>query len=347
MVSSLSVADQTSLRGASTNYAPFIRENYLDVPPEISQRVRDLSSDLTSQYDNPYDKALAIQNYLRNVITYNDQIEAPPNSVEPIDYFLFETREGYCNYYASSFAMMLRTQGIPTRLSRGFASGEFFEEDSLYRVRARDAHTWPEVYFSEYGWIQFEPTVIIEPVERPLGEGEAFPDPAPFSAEPNLPNDDLFEQNNLDELNDLFGGGEEPAGAAEEPSLFENPNVVRAAGASLVLAIAAGLIMMAGRMNKRVERTLDGSYGRLETWGRWLKLPLAASQTPNERVSLFRNEVPEGADSVESLVGAFVQKQFGPNKQSRFRVNPLNEWKALRPILFKRGLRNRLPFRKK
>lgn len=352
--SQLSVADQTSLRSATRSYPPEIAAQYLNVPVGISERVRSLAVNLTSAYDNPYDQALAVQNYLRNTMTYNDQIAAPPNGAEPIDYFLFETREGYCNYYASAFAMMLRVQGIPTRLSRGYASGEFNEDNSLYRVRARDAHVWPEVYFPEFGWIQFEPTVIVDPVDRPVGEGlsEDLPMPPPFEAS-------LFEDEgeepfedelNPDELLEEFG--EEDAApvveqVATEPGLFDNVNWVQVGGAMAVLGVAAMLIAVANRMNRSVEGTIDGSYGRLEMWGRWLKLPMTVSQTPIERGNLLIDAVPEGAGPVQRLVGAFVQKQFGPKKSGRFRVNPLNEWRTLRPLLFKRGLRNRLSLRRR
>lgn len=347
VISQLSVADQTSLRTASANYPSDIREQYLTVPVEISARTYELADDLTAPYDNPYDKALVIQNYLRNAITYNDQIDAPPDGVEPIDYFLFETREGYCNYYASSFAMLLRTQGIPTRLSRGFASGEYNEDDKLYRVRARDAHTWPEVYFPEYGWIQFEPTAIIDPIGRPVGEGDGFSSPTPIESDTRPESDDPLEDLSIEEINELFGDNPRDPLDTQAQGRFANVSFTKVFGALFVLAVAATLIVTTNRMNRKVERSVDGSYGRLELWGRWLRLPLTASQTPNERNSLFSDAIPEGTQSFDKLISAFVRKQFSADKQASFRLNTLGEWKVLRPLLFKRGLRNRLTRHKK
>ena len=336
VTSQLSVADQTSLRNAGTDYPAHIVEQYTEVPEGITQRTKDLAADITTGVGNNYDRAIAIQNYLRNNISYNDKVDAPPSDVEAIDYFLFDSQEGYCNYYASSFAIMLRSIGIPTRLSRGFASGEYNEDNNLYRVRARDAHTWPEAYFPEYGWIQFEPTAIIEPVDRPLGADDGFeraPEFEPFDESGPL-------QNNLEDLNELFDEGlDEPVG---DPTPFASVSTIQSLGAILALILAAVAIVVAGQMNKRVESTVDGSYGRLETWGRWLQLPLAASQTPNERAVLFIEALPEGGRSVQLLVREFVNRQFGPNKKSPFGMNTLAHWRVLRPILLKTGLQKRI-----
>ncbi|MGB1253728.1 MAG: transglutaminase-like domain-containing protein [Candidatus Promineifilaceae bacterium] len=340
----LSKADEASLRSASQNYSAQVSNQYLDVPDIITQRTHDLADRLAGRYDNPYDKAIAIQNYLRQAMTYNDQIDAPPTDAEAIDYFLFESQEGYCNYYASAFAMMLRTQGVPTRLSRGYASGEFNEDNNQYRVRARDAHTWPEVYFPDYGWIQFEPTVIITPPERPSGDGEEE------QADDQLPFDEGLEEplgeGPLQDLED-FQNEEplEPELAGWQGFLGRAANGIQVTGTMLILVIATGLIFVADRMNRRVEGTIDGSYGRLEFWARWLGVPLAESQTPHERQLLFVETVPESEQPLRVLINEFVRKQFGPEKKENLLVSTLQAWSELRPIFIRRAVRNR--FRRK
>ncbi len=108
-----------------------------------------------------------MRDYLRKNISYNDQIDAPPDGVDPVHYTLFVTQEGYCNYYASAMAIMLRSQGVPSRVVSGYAQGEYDETSQSYRVRANNAHTWVEVYFPQYGWIQFEPTASLPLIDRP------------------------------------------------------------------------------------------------------------------------------------------------------------------------------------
>lgn len=343
VTSLMSSADQIQLRNAPTTYPADIVAVYLDVPDVITNRTRELASRLTAQYDNPYDKAVAVQNFLRNNITYNDQIEAPPADVEPIDHFLFETQEGYCNYYASAFAMMLRSQGIPTRLSRGFASGEYNADTGAYRVRARDAHTWPEVYFPEYGWIQFEPTVIINPIERPVGDGSdemAFEDTPPDLG-------DLIDPSDIEELDptDFQDGNNVPEDSGVEGSadngLLSSPNVLQVLGAVFAVAFAGSLIVMANRFNRGVEGTIEGSYSRLDLWSRWLGLQFSPSHTPYERADVLVATVPEGEKPIRRLTNEFTRKQFSRDKKDDFLVNTFSEWRVLRPLLFKKGLRRK------
>ncbi|MDX1613769.1 MAG: transglutaminase-like domain-containing protein, partial [Candidatus Promineifilaceae bacterium] len=171
VVSSYSVADADMLRSAEQVYPDWIRERYLQAPASLTPETLELAAELTAPYDNAFDKAIAVRDYLRNNIAYNDQIPAPPPNTEPIHHILFEQREAYCNYYASAMTMMLRSQGVPARFVAGYAQGEWDEPSSSYRVRASNAHTWVEVFFPEYGWIQFEPTASLPVGDRPEGTG--------------------------------------------------------------------------------------------------------------------------------------------------------------------------------
>ena len=158
VTSRISLVDATSLRNASTIYPAWVSETYLPLPDTITPETIALAEDITAVYDNNFDKAVAIRDYLRANITYNDQIEATPDGIEPVHYTLFVRQEAYCTYYASAMAVMLRSQGIPARIASGFSQGTYDEESSSYRVNASNAHTWVEAYFPDYGWIQFEPT---------------------------------------------------------------------------------------------------------------------------------------------------------------------------------------------
>ncbi|MCB9150587.1 MAG: transglutaminase domain-containing protein [Caldilineaceae bacterium] len=101
---------------------------------------------------------------------YNEEIEAPADDVDPVAYFLFDIKEGYCDYYATAMVMMLRSLGIPARAVSGCAEGTFDEESQVYIITEKDAHTWVEVYFPTYGWIEFEPTAGESELRRPAGE---------------------------------------------------------------------------------------------------------------------------------------------------------------------------------
>jgi transglutaminase-like putative cysteine protease len=154
--SDISQPSPGELRTASYNYSPEIQLNYLQLP-NVDGRVVALAKEITRSADNNYDKAAAVDRYLRTHFGYTLQL---PRSVprDPIANFLFERKQGHCEYFASAMAIMLRTVGIPSRVVNGFRTGEFNDLSSQYLVRASNAHSWVEAYFPGYGWISFDPT---------------------------------------------------------------------------------------------------------------------------------------------------------------------------------------------
>jgi len=147
---------------------------YLQIPSTVTTRTLELARQIALGLDNPYDIAAAVTAYLRTHIRYSETVPPPPPHQEPLDWFLFDLRQGFCNYYASAEVILLRSLGIPARLAVGFAQGERQDRDEsdIYLVRRHDAHAWPEVYFPGLGWVEFEPTVSQSPIHRPLGGGQ-------------------------------------------------------------------------------------------------------------------------------------------------------------------------------
>ncbi|HVN53818.1 MAG TPA: transglutaminase-like domain-containing protein [Anaerolineaceae bacterium] len=148
------------LQKSGDTYPQWVSDHYLQLPDHFSPRVKELARTITRGTKNPYDAADAITKYLRSNITYQNSVPSAPIGVDPIEYFLFDVKGGFCNYYASAEVLMLRSLGIPARMSVGFAQGQVQQgNDTTFYVRYRDAHAWPEVYFNGYGWVEFEPTV--------------------------------------------------------------------------------------------------------------------------------------------------------------------------------------------
>lgn len=159
------------LRKTSEEYPDWISQKYLQLPSGFSDRVTSLAIELTSTHENPYDKTMAITNYLRNNISYNDQIPTPPVDQDIIEWFLFDLRQGFCNFYATAEVLMLRSVGIPARIAFGYAEGEALNNSNFeFKVTREQLHAWPEVYFSGIGWVEFEPTVIQPSIDRLPGE---------------------------------------------------------------------------------------------------------------------------------------------------------------------------------
>ena len=124
MSSYVSIATDDDLREAETEYDSFIADHYLQLPPSLPDRVRELAERLTANAGNPLDKTLAIQSRLRGPeYTFSLDIEAPPPEADGVDWFLFDSKTGYSDYYASSMTVMLRSVGVPARMAAGYAPG--------------------------------------------------------------------------------------------------------------------------------------------------------------------------------------------------------------------------------
>jgi len=148
---------------------PTEQELRLDVPassldkqvylqkPKLDPRVSQLAHDITRNAATAYDKARAIEHYLKTEFIYTLDLKiAGP---DPLAEFLFQTREGHCEYFATAMVIMLRTIGIPARIVNGFQMGEYNDLNDMYTVRESDAHSWVEAYFPRTdSWIEFDPT---------------------------------------------------------------------------------------------------------------------------------------------------------------------------------------------
>jgi len=144
------------LKADNKNYSSEA-ERYLQLPSEFDERISQLARQITEKANNRYDKAKAVENYLQNNFGYT--LELKSGGEEPLADFLFNIREGHCEYFATAMAVMLRTQGIATRVVNGFQQGEYNETADVFVVKQRDAHSWVEVYFpKENAWIPFDPT---------------------------------------------------------------------------------------------------------------------------------------------------------------------------------------------
>src|SRR5258706_3131141 len=169
------------MKSAGTNYPSWVPA-YTGIPSvgyraqPVLDRIHKLALDVVQAAGatNPYDEATAIEAYLRGpLFSYTLTPPLPPQGADPLDWFLFHSRQGYCEFFATAMGDMLRSLGIPTRLVNGFGPGTFENTINSYVVRSEDAHTWVEVYFPKYGWIEFEPTHdnVYTPIPRGLSGG--------------------------------------------------------------------------------------------------------------------------------------------------------------------------------
>jgi hypothetical protein len=142
----------------------------------VPERVLVLARDLTATARTPYDRAKALESYLRQ-FPYSLDLPEPPRGQDMVDYFLFDLQRGYCDYYATAMVVMARSAGLPARLAVGYANGSYDPIQHQYIVTEADAHSWVEIYFPGVGWVEFEPTAA-QPVPVSASEPLQFAPPA-------------------------------------------------------------------------------------------------------------------------------------------------------------------------
>ncbi len=333
VVSHIPSADEGALRQAGRDY-PAWTQRYLQLPNTLPQRVRDLALEITAPYENDYDKATAIQDYLREY-TYNEKIVMPPEGVDRVDYFLFEMKEGYCNYFASAMVVMARSVGIPARLAAGYARGELDPNTLAYRVREFDSHAWVEVYLPRFGWIEFEPTAgepaIVRPRAPTSGGGGANP---------------IQEQDDWEEYLRQY---QQSGGAATDPNLLQAylaeqrrqarirtwTRIGAVAAVSLLIIVGAAWL---GRNQAKEGQPADTYYERMVRQAGWWGLKMQPAQTPHEYATLLAAQLADIETSrlVFRITDAYVGERFGKKNPARYQ--PDFAWRDLSPSLWRWGV---------
>ncbi|MFC5651803.1 DUF4129 domain-containing transglutaminase family protein [Paenibacillus solisilvae] len=215
IVSEVAVLDEASLQsGTATEPVKDLPSVYLQLPDELPQRVRDLAAEITKDAVTPYDKVKKLVSYLQLNFTYTNEPDlSKRKSADFVDGFLFEIKEGYCDYFSTALAVLTRATGIPSRWVKGYSPGSLPVDPEMmrmqgssgvdinpegagtYTVRNADAHSWVEVYFEGYGWLPFEATAgfaypYAAPEDAPLPIPEIT---APAEADSSEPADSGFQ----------------------------------------------------------------------------------------------------------------------------------------------------------
>jgi transglutaminase-like putative cysteine protease len=377
VTSSISVASASLLRSAGQDYPDWVLRLYLQGATSVSPRVSQLAAQIIAQdgAQTPYDKAKAIERWLRTYIQYNESIPAPPRGSDPIEWFLFDERQGYCNYYASAMVLMLRSQGIPARMAAGFAQGTYEADRGVYLVRERDAHTWVEVYFPGYGWVEFEPTADEAPLDRQdellpqtvLPTVTPVPTPTPL---PTLTPTPLL-------ATPEGGANATPTSAAQEPFLPSTPTptptpmptatpipplaneriggggggilrVVLLTLGIFALVMLSGVLVILFTIWYVEYRGLGGlniverAYARMAIYARWLGIPLAQSATPDERRRSMIDELPDGEKPISAITHAYIRNRYGEptDRDERIRDSHIahGAWQEARKTFIRRKL---------
>ncbi len=307
---------------------------YLDLPDSTPDRVLALATEVTAGAKTPYDQAKAIESHLRTY-PYDLDVPEPPSDVDIADYFLFVLQRGYCDYYATSMVVMARSLGLPARLAVGYAAGEYDGQRQRFTVVEADAHSWPEIYFSDYGWIPFEPTAA-QPVYVRQSVGAET---------------EVVEQDSADlaaQLAQLRRQAWLLYGAWRWALLL---------AILLLLALAARALWRDWQLRQQAANPWQLAYLRLESWGDRLDVPPAPWHTPHEYAQRWRSRLNQvehsstiaqaAADDIAQLSESLEQRAYAPAAQQPSDADAAAKtlWRRLRSNL--RRLRWKRRFRRR
>ena len=334
---------EDALRTAGTEYPDWLQP-YMGLPaegyraPQVLAAERSLALTITAGANNPYDKAMAIQNYLRGgEFRYTLKPGLPPPGTDLMYNFLFNSKAGYCEYFATAMGDMLRLLGIPTRLVNGFGGGTFDTTQNRYVVRGLDAHTWVEAYFPGFGWMPFEPT----------NDGTYFSIQRGLPSSTNL----CLRDNNCDTpvgqtgpgagptLNPgRLGGNQSVDGGTVSSGIIHFKGLDATTLTRILAVLLAVFLVLAALVSRYLRpRTVMGVWKRTLVLARLAGAQVQPGETPLELSRRLARVFPEAASSVRALASGFVVAAYAPPDLAQStRTSVMDAWSALRPLMLKR-----------
>lgn len=302
----------------SSAYAP-----YLQVPASVPARVKTLAQSIAAGRTHPYDKAVALETWLRG-LEYDLNPPVPPADLDFVDHFLFDTKRGYCTYFSSAMVVMLRQLGVPARLVQGFAvppgvTGTTDDAGSIVLpVTNSMAHAWVEAYFPGYGWVTFDPTprgdlpLVDRMHPAPVPEADRAAESAPDApqADPESPQQEA--QPTAPAEGDASLPEEGPSPARSLPLLL------------LLLGAAAALSLLGWRRLRRLDHlpAQDAAQTVQQVWTRTDSLMSRFGagrrphQTHREYARYLGEQWPALAKSAQQLAEDYEWVRFAPPSAS-------------------------------
>jgi hypothetical protein len=293
----------------ATYFDPAVLATYTKLPSAVlDPRIKQLAQQITANASTMYDKVAALETYLRNNYQYDASITAPPPGVEAVSWFLFQSKRGFCNYFAGALALMARELGIPARVAAGYTNGKFDAKAKQWNIVGTDAHAWTQVYFAGYGWVNFEPSAHFSAFARPL-KASGTPDPSVGAAGGNTGKTRNNRQNLPQETG--LAGLDAGAGASSggNDQLRADVGIVLLA---LVILILGGLCYFTFWW-RRLFRGLSlpsQIYGRVGVLAGWAGVPGKRSQTPHEYMLALSVVAPQDTVSFERLGDIYARERW-------------------------------------
>ena len=339
-----SIATMAELEKAGTTYPDWLLP-YATLPltgyrsTQVLDSIHTLALQIVqaAHAQNPYDKAAAIETYLRDNYKYTLKPSQPPPGADRLAYFLFVSKAGYCQFFASAMGDMMRSLGIPTQLVNGFGPGIFDPTSGSFKVRNEDAHTWVESYFPGYGWITFEPTPDPADGYTTINRGTVGPNtcitdtqcaPLPGGTGPSS-----TPGSRPSPLTGVPSGGPTAGGGGFTLHLPDTGTLTKIIGTLLALMLVA--FAVAARYLR--PRSVAMIWKRTLTLANLAGAERPPGETPLELARRLAQRFPEAAGQFRALADGFVVSAYAPPELApSARASVLEAWAALRPLLLRR-----------
>ena len=370
VVSTVSAADVQTLRGVPMPanapqpappeytgpsdpnvYNASIVNTYTSLPsgldPRILTKTKQIIAD--AHATTMYDKAVALESFFRDNYSYSTNIQLPTGE-EGVSWFLFDNTDhkGFCNYFSTSMVVMARELGIPARVVAGYTNGTFDSKTHQYVVHGTDAHSWVQVYFADYGWINFEPSASFATFVRPLpnqfsasgkNSGTSGANGGGAVVPPSLRG--RVGRNGLDDSSST-------ASNAATTQVQVRQQIGTALGSIVLLLLFATLLFLLWwrRLFRRYSLSTQ-LYGRLCLLAHWAGIRLEPSQTPYEYIhGVASVSTPQDTLILERLGDIYVRDKWADPESAEhpLRSGEIQElptlWRRIQPHLFLYVLRH-------
>jgi transglutaminase-like putative cysteine protease len=296
-----------------------VLQRALQLPDKSNPRTAELAGTLRRKFSD--DRALMrdVLGMLRNEKFYYT-LSPPPLGVDAVDEFLFQTRSGFCEHYASAFAVLMRAAGIPARIVTGYQGGEMNPFGKYIIVRQADAHAWTEVWLADEGWVRVDPTAAVSPLRIQSGIAAAVPrsDPLPMLVRGDYPwlRQLQFSWDSLANTWNQWVLGYNPE---RQRWVLSRVGIDEATWQTLgiVLIVATAVIMLSliplmlrtlqARINDPVKLAYLKFCGKLGRKG----LPRAPAEGPSAYAARLSRLRPDLALSVSAITRLYVTLRYG------------------------------------
>ena len=299
------------------NYST-MKQFYLETPSDLPSSVQNTLQQWTRGSTSVYDAMKKLQSHLSDPTQFRYSVTNPPvpTNVDAVAWLL-QTHQGYCTYYASAMTIMARRLGIPARIVNGFSQGHFDPQRKVWVVNGDDAHSWVQVYFPGFGWINFDPTPGFS-----ANGPTAQPSPAPVKTQPPTrptPISTAGHQKTGSQPTPTHGStgngtNTTSPGAISRQNLFLTLSLATLLGSVVIFCFALLFRYKGNKLSASV--TASTIYRRVCRLGTLIGSPPQRWQTPYEYYRMLGRRFPQAAAPIRRVTELFVRERWAAPHQA-------------------------------